>query len=1342
MADIILNNPSASAAENVERIKVAIANAHKAYMEDTSPNKVPVKVILGEGTWLVTGDKNNESAGAIELLSGVELTGSGNRGTVIQLEDNFNARINGIVRTALTDVENVKISNLVIDGNRDKQAAGSHQAGFICGVKDDPEDPAPPSIQRNITIDGVEVKDCTAYGFNPHETTYNMVIRNSIAHNNGLDGFVADAVIGGTYENNVSYDNDRHGFNIQNATQNLILKNNEAYDNGFRYINKDGEFSGGAGLTIQRGNIPPEGSTTIPWVSDILISGGKYHGNNKEGILVKLSDSVTIDDAEVYGNLRQGVRIEGSTNTVLKNSTIYNNSQELHDEYDEVNIRLRSDYEDGNAKQLPKTYYSTGTQIIDNTIYSDGAIKARWGIREEPTNDDGGATGTVATGNTISGMASGSISIPGESNPVIGTSGDDTLTGTTGADEMTGFAGNDTYTVNHSGDVVTEVAGEGNDTVQASISHTLSANVENLILTGPTAVNGDGNTLDNVLIGNAASNRLKGNLGNDTLDGGGGADTLDGGDGNDTYYVDSSDDIIIEKDHLGAGGIDSVFSTASVALSAEVENLTLLGSAHINATGNTQANLLTGNAGNNILNGGTGSDVMTGGLGDDTYYVDHTGDVVVEKPGEGIDRVNSYISYTIRDDLEHLTLLEPVTAGAGAIVGTGNAVNNAIVGNSLANKLNGAGGDDTMYGGAGNDTLDGGTGNDTAVFSGNRDSYSISGILANRTVASPTEGTDTLLNIEVLQFADGMLVGDTWVPNQDPPPANAVVSSATANLTETDAVLSTSGQLTITDADSPATFQAQTGTAGQYGTFGIGADGQWTYVASSAHNGFVKDQVYTDSFEVVSADGTRTTVTVNITGTNDGAVISGDTTKAVTEGDTVAAISTSGTLTISDVDGAATFVAQSNVAGSNGYGKFTIGANGAWSYLADTAHNEFGAGQTYTDSITVAAADGTTQVVTVTITGTNDGAVLSSATANLTETDAVLSTGGQLTITDVDSEATFRVQTGTVGQYGTFAIGANGQWSYLASSAHNEFVRDQVYSDAFEVFSADGTRTMVTVNITGTDELVPPPPPVNTGNDVVARNGTSGPNTLIGRDNIDNVMKGLGGNDTIKGRGGNDTLSGGSGNDKVYGDSGDDRVNGDSGNDYVNGGSGNDRAYGGSGNDKVYGSAGHDRVYGGSGHDRVDGGSGNDWVYGDSGNDRVVGGTGDDVVNGGSGNDRLYGGTGDDVFVFNTRLGSASTDRKVNFDTVVDFKVRDDSFLLDNSVFKKLGSGTLSNPTQLDKEFFVTGSKARERDDYLIYNKKTGVLSYDADGSGSRDAVEFAQLSKNLKLTYKDFFVI
>ena len=67
---------------------------------------------------------------------------------------------------------------------------------------------------------------------------------------------------------------------------------------------------------------------------------------------------------------------------------------------------------------------------------------------------------------------------------------------------------------------------------------------------------------------------------------------------------------------------------------------------------------------------------------------------------------------------------------------------------------------------------------------------------------------------------------------------------------------------------------AQDNVQGQYGTFSIDADGNWTYTADDAHNEFVKDQVYTDSFEVVSADGTETSVTVNITGTNDAAEVS------------------------------------------------------------------------------------------------------------------------------------------------------------------------------------------------------------------------------------------------------------------------------------------------------------------------------------------------------------------------------------------------------------------------------------------------------------------------------------
>src|SRR3989454_1494662 len=155
---------------------------------------------------------------------------------------------------------------------------------------------------------------------------------------------------------------------------------------------------------------------------------------------------------------------------------------------------------------------------------------------------------------------------------------------------------------------------------------------------------------------------------------------------------------------------------------------------------------------------------------------------------------------------------------------------------------------------------------------------------------------------------------------------------------------------------------------------------------------------------VPSATRSRSSVTIKIAGTNAAAVLSAEVAD-LTEANTAAAISTSGTLTISDVDSPATFVAQAGTAGA--YGSFAINAAGGWSYTANSAHDEFVAGTTYTDTFSVASADGTLTSVTIKIAGTNDAAVLSADTKNLTETDtsAAISTTCTLTINDVDSPA-------------------------------------------------------------------------------------------------------------------------------------------------------------------------------------------------------------------------------------------------------------------------------------------------------------------------------------------------
>ncbi|NBJ10065.1 calcium-binding protein [Microvirga arsenatis] len=697
---ILVAPPSESAQANTDAINAAIRAANAAYLRN--PSAGPVTVQLAEGTYVVTADRNNASKGAVELMSGVTLAGAGANGardTIIKLTDHFDARINGIVRTKLETVDNVTIKNLVIDGNRANNIG--HQAGFICGIKEDGSG----RKQTNITIDNVEIQNCNAYGFNPHELTYSMTIKNSIAHNNGLDGFVADAVVGGIYENNKSYDNDRHGFNIQNETKHLVLKDNEAYNNGFRYM-YNGTWAGGAGLTVQRGNIPPADSTEIPWVTDIQVIGGSYHHNGKEGVLIKLSDHVDLDKVDIYGNMRQGVRIEGSTHTVVQNSRIFNNSQAADNLYDEINIRLRFDDD-----YSQRTYYSTDTQILGNTIYSNGSINARYGIREESTNDDGGPTRTVLSGNSISGMDTGSISVPGYSNVWLGDAGDNVIDGTIGADDMRGSGGNDTYTVNHSGDLVTERPGEGSvDHVLSSITYTLTANVENLTLTGSRAINGYGNELANVLTGNALVNVLKSAAGNDTLDGRDGADSMDGGDGNDTYFVDHAAEIIVEKSNNGLGGVDTVYSSVNFTLPTQVENLFLTGAA-TNGIGNSSHNTLVGNDQNNLLDGMTGNDRLEGRGGDDIYGVNTTSDVIVEAVNEGIDQVRATVSYTLSANVENLTL-----QGTSSINGTGNDLGNALMGNGAANNLKGGTGADTLNGAAGKDTLTGGADFDVFVF--------------------------------------------------------------------------------------------------------------------------------------------------------------------------------------------------------------------------------------------------------------------------------------------------------------------------------------------------------------------------------------------------------------------------------------------------------------------------------------------------------------------------------------------------------------------------------------------------------------------------------------------------
>lgn len=300
-------------------------------------------------------------------------------------------------------------------------------------------------------------------------------------------------------------------------------------------------------------------------------------------------------------------------------------------------------------------------------------------------------------------LLGGALNATGNSgaNVLIGNELNNILDGGSGSDTLQGGLGSDIYFVNTSSDIVTELVDGGFDEIRSTNSRTLDANVESLLLLGTAAINGTGNSLDNLITGNSAINVLSGAGGADTLNGGGGNDTLkggagadvldgqagadrmEGGDGNDVFNVDDIGDVIVEYSNAGLGGVDLVRSTISFTLGSNVENLTLLGTA-ANGTGTNSANILIGNASANILSGLGGND-----------------------------------------------------------------------------NLQGDAGDDRLIGGTGSDTIDGGLGRDVAVFAGAAASYTITTsagsiqVRDNDSVADGNDGTDTLIGVESAEFKGG-----------------------------------------------------------------------------------------------------------------------------------------------------------------------------------------------------------------------------------------------------------------------------------------------------------------------------------------------------------------------------------------------------------------------------------------------------------------------------------------------------------------------------------------------------------------------------------------------------------
>ncbi|WP_040309806.1 beta strand repeat-containing protein [Asticcacaulis biprosthecium] len=847
-----------------------------------------------------------------------------------------------------------------------------------------------------------------------------------------------------------------------------------------------------------------------------------------------------------------------------------------------------------------------------------------------------GAAHIAATGNslanTLTGNSGNNAIDGGDGNDTLtGGDGQDSLNGNVGADSLAGGTGDDSYVVDNVGDVVLEQADQGRDRVTTGLSHTLSANLEDLILTG-SALTATGNGLDNALTGTDSAN---------VLNGLGGNDTLSGGKGNDTYYVDSAGDTIVEA--IG-GGTDLALASASYVLAdtARVETLTLTGSGNLDATGNIAANTVNGNSGNNRLDGGGGLDTMIGGLGDDTYYVNSL-DVVIEATGGGYDSVvlQSYdrTDFALAADSE----IEAVTImGNGQISVVGNGFNNRLDGNNAHNRFDGRagndellgqGGNDSLYGDEGNDTLNGGAGGDRV--NGGAGDDSMTGGLGDDTYYIDSDSD------VVIELADQGL--DTILVNASYSLAGTHIEGLQLNVA--------TGNFNLTGNEAANRIAGNDGDNLLDGGAGadslLGGTGNDTYVVDDAG-----DLLYEDADEGIDTIVTSVSFEMsffyqdfeNITLTGSAYSAKGNSRANVLTGNSGNNYldGSAGNDTLIGGDGNDIYVLS-------GLDQIIESENGGTDQVsADTSYSLEGAAvENLTLQNTSAALNATGNALNNYLTGNSYANLLDGGAG----ADTMVGAKGNDTYV-VDNNGDVAVETSS--QDGRDLIQTAGSYTL------GNFIEDLTLTGSGNI---DGTGNALSNVLTGNaginvlnggaghdtyyiqnvgDTVVD----TASGNDVVfslvsfvlsdgvERLSLQGTDNLTGTGNSgDNQVSGNAGNNLLEGGGGFDILFGGNGNDTLTID----------GNDEANGGGGIDTLFSSVSVDLDVGEDQNGHVFGFetvilTGSDDASiyaGGVGNESFYGNTGSNYLYGGDGDDRLDGGVGNDDLDGGDGADLFLFN-----------------------------------------------------------------------------------------------------------
>jgi serralysin len=891
------------------------------------------------------------------------------------------------------------------------------------------------------------------------------------------------------------------------------------------------------------------------------------------------------------------------------------------------------------------------------------------------------------------------------SNLIKGNAGDNTLNGIGGGDTLQGGAGNDTYVVNGATDVVTELSGQGSDTIETALAvYALPANVENLTYndtTSWTAFTGTGNALNNVITGGSAADTLSGGAGDDTFIGAGGSDTIEGGLGSDTVVLPgeranyaiarpSAATVVISLRYYGdivmtLTGVEHVqFAdyTGDLTLADLLANIGsagddvfvggdnqdlfdgLAGNDTMNGNGGDDG--LYGGLGNDYLDGGAGDDWMVGDAGNDIYVVDSVWDRVDEtgSAASEVDEVRSGIDYMLGDNIERLTL-----TGAAPLSGMGNELANLIKGNAGANTLDGGAGGDTMQGGAGDDTY--------MVDAASDVVRELSGEGSDMIVSSVTYTLPA--NVESLQLTNA-----TWSYWTDENNLNA--SGNALNNT-----------LIGNDGDNVLDGVAGVNTL-------IGGKGDDTYVI---HN--LAELANAVELEGEGADALKIGFG-NASTTNPVLVDMSTANLANIEDLTLAG---KGWFNVIGNDGA-------NVLTGNAAANALTGGSGD-DVLNGLAGADILAGGTGNDSYYVDNARD--QVIELSdegydtvYSGFSYTLGLDVDNLTLTGTKNLNGTGNAL-YNALSGNAGANILNGGAGGGADWMAGGAGDDTYYVD-APDDWVSEQMDEGVDIVYSSAARYTLGghVENLT-----------------------LSGSGDIDGVGNgLTNVLTGNAGNNLLDGGFGVDTLAGGAGNDTyiidlVWSAAGyklQDTVNekSDQGTDSIIvrlvwppywgldqaptltlqanvehmslelAGDNAINLTGNSANNILLGADGANTLMGGAGNDTLDGGLGNDTLVG------------------GLGIDTLFGGAGLDRFVFDTALGAG------NVDTLSGFVAVDDTIVLSKSIFTAL-SGAVLYPSA-----FVAGLVNETATTRIVYEAGSGALYYDADGSGAGSAVLFAKI--------------